>query len=333
MPTIEVKYYERIFATDSHPESLDFLGQESLDGVSETLIPYVNSERKVFGVKKFDKREDYRWFVESVTCNVANSVAIYEIVLQKVSEDVPTIYLNQTIKKSNTSPFKLLRQGSLVEIEYGFVQAIGKNDGTIKTNKRYCDTIQHGEMHKRRLAVVVKVSSSQTVQVAPVTSVQPSDTDRTCFELSVDTLRKLRYYGNSGKRSWVICGMIETVSIRRILPPISYYTKDRAYRVIRAESYPTSINSTELKQLRDALCHSIGIKDYSEAKTALFEAKKRATEYENLAEELGSVKANLANTQPDLARLAVYEKLLGNWCKDMGVSLEDEIARYTADQE
>ncbi|QTJ32021.1 type II toxin-antitoxin system PemK/MazF family toxin [Xanthomonas citri] len=330
MPSIVVKYFERILATDDHPESLDFLGQESLDGVSEALIPFVNNAHKVFGVKKFDTRDDYRWFVESVAATVNKSTTIYEVILQKVWEDVPSVYLNQTIKKSNTSPFKLLRQGSLVEIEYGFVQAIGKNDGTIKTNKRYCDTIQHGEMHKRRLAVVVKVSSSQTVQVAPVTSVPPSDTDRTCFELSDDTLRKLRYYGNSGKRSWVICGMIETVSIRRILPPISYYTKDRAYRVIRAETYPTSIDATELRLLRDALCHSIGVKDYNEAKKALFEAKKRANDYQDLVEELNRAKADLADTQPDLVRLAVYEKLLASWCGDMGVSLEDEIARFTA---
>lgn len=65
-------------------------------------------------------------------------------------------------------------------------------------------------MRKRRLAIVVKVLSDHRVQVVPVTSQDPRG-DISTFQISRETLDNLVFYGGSGKNSWVLCNMLQTV--------------------------------------------------------------------------------------------------------------------------
>lgn len=76
---------------------------------------------------------------------------------------------------------------------------------------------QDGEMHKRRPAVVVKVDS-RGVTVVPITSKEPvaHEYNRAIFELEVDSIRDIKEL-DTGKRSFAVCEMIQTVSL-----PVSF---------------------------------------------------------------------------------------------------------------
>ncbi|MDN8963537.1 hypothetical protein Q0P11_14895, partial [Staphylococcus aureus] len=74
----------------------------------------------------------------------------------------------------------------------------------IGTNKRYSSTIQGGEMHKRRLAIVVKVQPRGQVQVVPITSKFQPDLDKSCFIVERSTLEKT-VYSSEDITSWAVC--------------------------------------------------------------------------------------------------------------------------------
>ncbi|WP_155858670.1 hypothetical protein [Acinetobacter sp. BMW17] len=97
-------------------------------------------------------------------------------------QETPSIdeeFLTKTLKDNKARGHgginQLLHKGKIVEVEFGHyhnVFKIAKNK-KLGTNKRYKSTVQNGEMHKRRLAIVVKVQPNNMVQVVPITSKEP----------------------------------------------------------------------------------------------------------------------------------------------------------------
>ncbi len=325
MPTIVVAYFERTRDAQGN-EVLASLGTETLDGVSEALLPGFNQNYKVFCIKKFCGNANYRWFVvrvDAAALPIAGH-AKFEVVLESLFDPSPVEYLHQTIRKTGLTVQRTIRQGTLVEIDYGFVQSIGKEDGQIRSNKRYSDTIQLGEMHKRRLAIVVRVGGT-TIQVVPISSSTPNPNDKTQFEISAATLSRLQFYGNSGKSSWAVCGMIETVSIRRVLPPISYYTIRGHRRAGRDTNYHVAISHQESQFLRDALLHSIGVIDYRDNKQELAQARLQLRAGEVVEAELAAARVDLDIMQNEVSDLGLYREVAQTWASAMGADLEDEV--------
>ncbi len=296
------------------------LGSETLNDIEETLLPS-DPTHKVFFIKKFSNRQGYRWFVVSVALSSAAGVtpAVYSVVLSKVIHPVPEEYLRQTLKKSPGSVNRRLWQGVLVEVDYGFVQSVGKTNGEIRTNKRYSDTLQHGEMHKRRLAVVIKTSGN-LVQIAPITSDPKSASDKTCFELTRKTLDDLTFYGASGKRSWVLCNMLETVSTSRILPPATNYTARgrSAVRSGRNTNYTQRLSADEMKLLRASLLNVIGVSDYIQMKESLAVATQECLELGPLRDANRVLADEIASLKAKCTRLALIEEVAKDWEKQMG---------------
>lgn len=213
MPTIVVKYFQ----SGKDPETGDFLpdllGVETFEDITEALVPSYSTTHKVFYTKRFLKSTHHLWLVNSVglTSVPGTDIAVYEVMLSQAPTENDE-YLNQTLKKDrNTTAFKLLRKGTLVEVDYGFAQDIGQSTGDVKTNKRYSDTLMRSEMHKRRLAVVIKVISKNLVQVAPVTSIQTRG-DKSEFQLEQSTIDQLPRYKDSGYNSYVLCNRLQAVS-------------------------------------------------------------------------------------------------------------------------
>jgi uncharacterized protein YifN (PemK superfamily) len=159
----------------------------------------------------------------------------------------------------SAGPSHHLNRGKLVEVDFGhhssFVTTTAMR-GKVSMNP---DMSLREEMHKRRLAVVVSVGRSR-IQVAPVTSVSPPAADRSVFELSGHTLSKLHFYGGSGKRSYVLCGMVETVSVDRVLAPQTTRKDGAAIR-----NYRTVISRPEFHALDLALTHGTGVLGYEPA--------------------------------------------------------------------
>jgi uncharacterized protein YifN (PemK superfamily) len=264
-PTITIKY----FGNSINQSNL--LGEEIYIGISEAFLPDLFNQPLSFLVKKFESKENYNWIVKQINQREVNGSSFFDVLLDENKSKVKEVSLYETINKTNKKVTRTLFTGALVEVDYGLTQSIIK-DKEIKKTKRYPNVLQKNEMRKRRLAIVVKVLSEGRVQVVPVTSQNPG-IDKSTFKLSKETLDPLVFYGNSGKESWALCRMTQTVSITRIIPPITKKFERQSksnitpyIRYIRDELYRNKLNPSDQIHLSNALLQTYSPDDYLELK-------------------------------------------------------------------
>jgi uncharacterized protein YifN (PemK superfamily) len=327
MQTIIIRYLESGVDGEGKP-SHTLLGVEVYDGIKEALIPAMSRPKQgrdphpVFLTKCFTNIEHHAWRLENITVELTDGAApaVYDIYIKRhdISKEE---FLYQTLKKNPaTSISKLIRQGTLVEVDYGFVQQTARSTAELKTNKRYMDTLLEAEMHKRRLAVVVKVISRNLIQVAPVTSQDAADGDRTIFKLDQDTLDKMPRYKHSGKHSYVICGMLESVSIQRVLPPTSYF-KGGNGRTGRNPNYGVTLSREQIKTLKESLVHDVGASDYVPFQEVL--QLRRAIE--GLESNIAQLTEQLAASETMVNEVGVSDRIARRWAVEMGRDFAEEV--------
>ncbi|HHG3339669.1 type II toxin-antitoxin system PemK/MazF family toxin [Vibrio parahaemolyticus] len=279
------------------------LGREDCQGITEVLFPDINYEKNSHVItitKMFAGQPHYRWQVKSVDHPTADEIVIG---LEPRIPSEPEVYLSQT-HKVKRSVISQLRKGTLVEVDYGYIPSVKKHSGDTKSNKRYPDSRQSGEMHKRRLAIVVKASGSR-VQIVPVSSNEPPAGDRACFELDRSSLEKLKHYNDKNKQSFAICSMIETVSLTRILPPLAKPIKKGGRQAAqRSDGYPHKLSKIDMQALDGALSVTVGIGDYQAIKdknTELYLSNSSLKKSElALQERLDVIEAQLTEAQKNL---------------------------------
>lgn len=263
---IIIRYFENAISESC------LLGKELHIGISEAFLPDLYNQPESFLVKKFDSRSNYNWVVKTIVSNEESSgELIFDMLLEANISKVPEVYLSQTLKRTRQKLVRILYQGTLVEVDYGFTQSIVK-DKEIKKTKRYPNVLQKNEMRKRRLAIVVKVLSDHRVQIIPVTSQDPKG-DVSTFQLSRDTLDNLDFYGGSGKDSWALCNMLQTVSVTRIIPPITKHVERQSKTAIkpyinyvRDEAYRHKLSAHDRTNMLNALLKTYSSSDYLELK-------------------------------------------------------------------
>ncbi|WP_111637246.1 type II toxin-antitoxin system PemK/MazF family toxin [Marinomonas shanghaiensis] len=237
------------------------LGDEQYNNITEILFPDINYPKNPHTItitRMFDGYSQHRWIVKSVAHTNNDDVVIR---LEPRNNDKEEIYLSKTYKVKG-SVISQLRKGTLVEVDYGYIPSVKKNSGVTKSNKRYPDSRQLGEMHKRRLAIVVKATGNR-IQVVPISSKVPPTGDKTCFEVDQDSTKKLINYNNRNTQSFAICSMIETVSLNRVLPPLAKPIKTNGRQEPqRSDGYPHKLCKVDLKALDQSLSSVIGISDY-----------------------------------------------------------------------
>ncbi|GGX52204.1 type II toxin-antitoxin system PemK/MazF family toxin [Undibacterium squillarum] len=314
MNSIEVKYFELVNQM-AGAVSLRQIGSELLNEIDEVLIPVKDS----FFIKKFFDINQYVWHVEDVSVSPKTTTlpTIYTIFLRREISAHPIEYLQQTVKKNRFAVSRILWSGTLVEVDYGFFQSAGHMDGQIKSNKRYSDTLQLGEMQKRRLAIVVKAFSNR-VQVIPVTSAEPDAGDKSAFKLSRDTLSDLCFYGSSGKDSWALCSMLETVSIRRILPPATYFQQGKFRKQGRKTNYFKKLSAHEKRLMMSALMHSIGVTDYEACKEKLKEQEAELIKMHALEEEITNLQSKYDDLLKKNKELELIKEIAVSWESHFG---------------
>lgn len=324
MQTIIVRYFETVIDQTSRKQIQKLLGSESYDDIREALIPGLPAAKQgkippVFVTKCFSTSHFHRWELKSVASTPASATtpAIFEIVLKSV--DVSNeVFLYQTLKKDkNQTLNKLLRPGTLVEVDYGFVQTTGRADASNKTNKRYSDTLLAGEMYKRRLAVVVKVISTNLVQVAPVTSVTPAPGDKTVFQISQATLNRMPRYKFSGKSSYVLCDRTESLSTQRLLPPLSYGTSVPTRNV----RYIVALTKAEEKLFKAALMHAVGVTNYVPHNQYLQEKLKA----DQLLQDVARLTQELEASRLTVEALATVENLAKRWATEWELPYDEDL--------
>lgn len=320
---VEVHYFSCASDTQGNLTK-QLLGRELFDGVTEALIPGWDATKTVFFTKRFQAVRHHLWRVEGVSLVSAagENPVVYEVCLSYSAPAFAEEYLYQTLKKDRSkSTFKLLRQGTLVEVDYGFPQGVARQDRQVKSNKRYSDTLQHAEMHKRRLAVVVKVISSNLVQVAPVTS-QGTVGDKSEFQLSQATIDRLPRYKDSGYNSYVLCNRLEAVSTQRILPPLAY---DRKGRKARYTTYPIALSSHELNDLKASMLVAIGVSDYS----PLHRLKTAEKQVEACEARIAELEGRVAALEGEGETVS---GLCRDWAAQMGRDYDEELEFWRAFQ-
>jgi uncharacterized protein YifN (PemK superfamily) len=316
---LEIRYYSKVIDLVSGVLVQSLLGMETFSGVVEALIPGWVPGRTVFYTKRFHGVPHHYWRVEEVflASGFGLRPVIYNVVLSYSAPSYAEEYLYQTLKKDPAkTAFKILRKGTLVEVDYGFHPDVGRLDGVIKSNKRYSDTLLHGEMHKRRLAVVVKVVSKNLIQVAPVTS-KGSVGDKSEFQLSQATIDRLPRYKDSGYSSYVLCNRLEAVSTQRILPPLSYHKAGSGKG--RYTSYPVVLTSLEMVDLKASMLTAIGVTDYS----SLHLLKASEKQVENQKAKIESLEEKIKFLSFEGVVLAGLSQ---EWASILGMNYADELA-------
>lgn len=266
------------------------LGTETKSGIDEVIFPDINyfSNHPITITKKFSHSSSYRWVVRSVQHPSKTEIIID---LDERRPPIKEVYLSQTYAK-NTNVISNLQKGVLVEVEYGYISAIKKLDGKIRSTKRYPDFKQQGEMHKRRLAIVINATSN-FIQVVPITSKVPvSLGDKSIFEISYDSLKDLTDYNHPSKRAFALAGMIQTVSTNRILPPISRSKSHRNTVPERAFGYPHKLTKLDNSKLDSALSIAVRLSDYNQIKSDLNDEFRKNRENNLRIESLNNIIEN-----------------------------------------
>ncbi|WP_322977472.1 type II toxin-antitoxin system PemK/MazF family toxin [Acinetobacter pittii] len=296
--SINIRYFEYSY------KEANLLGKEVHTGICEAFLPDLYNETHTFMVKKFESRQNYNWVVKEISQHENNQELYLDILIEPNQSNVPEVYLHQTLKKTRQKPSRLLYFGTLVEVDFGFTQSIIK-DKDIKKTKRYPNVLQKNEMRKRRLAIVVKVLSDHRVQVVPVTSQDPEG-DVSTFQLSRDTLDDLVFYGNSGKNSWALCNMLQTVSTTRIVPPITKKVERQSktaikpyVRHVRNEQYKHKLSAHDRTNLTNTLLKTYSSDDY-------FDLKEFKRKYLEL---LRQIEAERLENSKEMQTLEQYKKV------------------------
>lgn len=275
------------------------LGTEEYTDIQQVLFPDINHFQHPITITKFfTKSGCHRWKVEHVEHPSNQDIHIF---LSERKDSSNIEYLNQTLNGDKTVLSKLTK-GTFVEVEFGYMPSVKKNCGTSRSNKRYPDQIQNGEMHKRRLAVVVKAEAS-TLQVIPVTSRPRAEGDRSAFVISEDSLVNLTDYCSTGIQSIAICNMIQTISHRRVFPPLS--RNKAATKPFRNKNYPNRLTWKDMKLLNAALSSSVGLTDYQEL---VSKSSQLAGENHQLKSELLTSQAALDTMMETQAELMAIKK-------------------------
>ncbi|WP_311752084.1 type II toxin-antitoxin system PemK/MazF family toxin [Proteus columbae] len=267
------------------------LGHVILNGINEIITPLFrdNIDKEncypVFITKSFIGRKEHRWEIKGSkiqTLSENNIIINIWLSPKNVSDD---IYLSQTLKNKNYKSAKsILYLGKIIIVEFGHIFSCVTLDASIKTNKRYPDNIQQGEMHKRRPAIVVK-ADDRGVKVIPLTSKKPHDlaVNSSIFKLSDESIKNI---GDLAKKeTYALCDMIQTICVTRILPPLfKLNTRKRYYR---HEDYRASICRNDRKLLDKGLLSSISKnKLYSELEDLKIKNNKLESEIYHLKNNL-----------------------------------------------
>ena len=305
------------------------LGQEVYKNVTEALIPRWEQDKHPVTITKYFSSVDcHRWMVTKVE-HLDNPCRI-DVYLKPRNNCKDETYLRQTIKNLSKARKQSiqLQFGTFVEVDFGYIPKV-KNLSRISTNERYPDTSQQGEMHKRRLALVVKHAGNR-VQVVPISSQEPKQTrDKSIFQLDSNELTSLINYNCQEKDSYVLAGMIETISTSRILPPVVRSVRSKPYR---NEKYPERLTKDSLHSLRVALSHTVGFSDYFDNKKKMstyYEGHKRLEDVEN------KLRSELAEKISELSRLKEVENkykalhcIATDWRREISNDTEQEAENY-----
>lgn len=284
METLTVNYYfdkpKNAGDEQTAADVLELLGTESSTNIEQILCPKDSKNHQITITKFFHSQNVHRWLVTRINHISNTETHIFVVPRFPTKKEV---FLTKT-RKSHPNVIKKIQKGTLVEVEFGYVQQVKRTDGELKTNKRYPDMLHQGEMHKRRLAIVVGVKGS-LVRVVPISSDENQNTkDKSIFEVSYTSVEELINYNDIDITSYAICNSMQTIAMSRILPPKSKRkNKPHAFRDL---GYPHKLDEQDMKKFVAALSTSVGCGDYQSIKEEKNNLKTEKTKLQTQLLEL-----------------------------------------------
>ena len=244
-------------------------------------------------------------------------VRIVEVFLKEMEH---VLSLVEYAKKRNRSPESYLKPFRLVEVDFGFYSDLFDINGEKIPNTKNMGLLLAGEMHKLRPCIVLS-SSNGIVQVIPLTTKTDGDDDPLKVQMSASSFLPLaaRY---AKKPSCALLGMIQSVSINRVMPPRAKSGKyENNYEIY-------SISSSDKERIKLGLATQ-----YNQSLALENDLLKRRSEglgleKARLLQALTVERSTKQAAEQECDKLAAFILLLG---KDlgMGTTVEEIIAGYT----
>lgn len=304
--------------------SNSLLGKETYEGITEVQVYKADPERDSVSLTRFfDGQAAHRWKIVDIQEVSPEEISFY--ITPRV-DCLQEVFLSKTYRTNNTVKNGLLQRGTLVEVEYGYIKSARRHTGKLGSNKRYPDSVQHSEMNKRRLAIVVS-TSYPTIQVIPITSVPQDLNNGAVFQVSADSVKDLHNYNNPAKVGYALAHMLQTVSIYRVLPPMGIFSKHGKVMRYRNVNYPHKLNRQDSKALEVAITTSVGAGDFVSIRE---ERNHLRLSDAALREQLEARQSDLESLSHDIEVLRqrnnLMQMLLVDWQKGLKVGQSDEVA-------
>ena len=230
------------------------LGSIFLENIDEVLIPINEKNTPFFITMKFSGNECSRWKVNFVLGVKKNQWGIW----LSPKEDNNVEYLSDTLlRQRKKSSLQLIRKGTIVIVEYGHIYKVLNFESGLSGSNMYPCSIQKGEIHKRRPAIVVGEDSSG-VKVVPITSSPPTGSGvvHSIFELESKSTDNISEF-TPGRQSFALCGMVQNISHNRILPPTIRESGSKTFSA--NYRYPRKLSRNDLIALDNGLLSLIGM--------------------------------------------------------------------------
>jgi len=262
----------------------------------------------IFFTKKFAGHPEYRWEVKDVRHDHATAQQTYIVTLHRRRQIDKQFTCQTSWLRAKTLLYTCCARGPIVEVEFGHALTIGKENGDIRSNKRYVDTMQLFSMPKRRLAIVNQVNGQrdELIQVIPISSRQPRADDKAVVEVT-SCLNNMVHYQ---KPSWAICRMMQTVTASRIIAPFVRTTPNAA---LHDKGFRSLVRGQVRAALKDAIMYGVAADGRVAAAESLSEAKAKI-------ELLDRQTAEMAQK---LAHLESQARLYGRWAADEKLTMDD----------
>lgn len=248
--------------------------------------------------------------------NIQFGLRVVEVFLKEMEH---VLSLVEYAKKQYRSPESYLKAFRLVEVDFGFYSELFDFNGEKLPNTKNMGLLLAGEMHKRRPCIVLG-SNNGIVQVIPLTTKICGDEDPLRLQMSISSFLPLaaRY---SAKPSYALLGMIQSVSINRVMPPRAKSGKyENNYEVY-------SISSLDKERIKQGLAAQYNQSLASENDILKRKSEGLRLEKARLLQALTLERSTTSAAKLECDRLTAFILLLG---KDLGMgqTVEDIITDY-----
>lgn len=199
----------------------NLLGACEYSSFIEILIPSFSGKYEYYLKLKFDGRSNLNWRLVSIDHTDPLDI---KLILEAVADYKS---LDAFANSQSKSPQHFVRDFSIVDVEFGFIEQVF--DGTATNNMNYTNALLSGEIHKRRPCILLSFGAT-TAQIIPLTSKQKTPTK---YDVPLDLSKVSGLSHKYHVPTFALLDLMQPVSYKRIYGPLlstgkNSFTKSQA---------------------------------------------------------------------------------------------------------